>query len=205
MKYVSTDLETTGLVAEECQTLEIGAIVSDTSDRTTPILELPKFHCLVWHPIVKGDPFAMALNARILKEIAGKRPYLQPEFASDGTPIYTVKQAVQAFKTFLIEHFGELKCINVAGKNFNKLDRPFLAALDKEFQEAFRARVLDPAILYVLPEDECLPGTETCLQRAGLDPNVSHKALEDAGDIIRLIRRGLRYLWAERANAEEAW
>lgn len=206
MKYASIDLETTGLIAEECQTLEIGAIVANTRDPKLPIESLPTFHCYIWHPIVKGDPFAMALNARILKEIAGKRPYQQPEFASDGTPIYTSKQAVQALKTFLIGCFGQFKSINAAGKNFNSLDRAFLIALDPEFREAIRHRALDPAILFATADDEGLPDTKTCLERAGLPTTVTHKALEDAADIVRLIRIGLRRLWAPRlALTEEEW
>jgi DNA polymerase III epsilon subunit-like protein len=37
--------------------------------------------------------------------------------------------------------------------------------------------------------DGCeLPSTETCLKRAGLDPTVKHRALEDARVVCRLIR-----------------
>ena len=54
----------------------------------------------------------------------------------------------------------------------------------------FRSRVLDPAILYVdWNKDDSLPSLTTCKERAGLDPLVTHDALDDAWDIIELLRK----------------
>jgi len=43
-KYVSLDIETTGLNPENCQVLEIGAVIDDG---TTPIEDCPTFQCYV--------------------------------------------------------------------------------------------------------------------------------------------------------------
>ena len=49
MKYVSIDIETTGLDPETCQTIQIGAGIEDTNN-PLPIEDLPRFKCLVEHP-----------------------------------------------------------------------------------------------------------------------------------------------------------
>jgi hypothetical protein len=51
-------------------------------------------------------------------------------------------------------------------------------------------RVLDPAQFYInWTKDIELPNLSTCKQRAGLDSNVSHNAIEDAWDVIMLLRK----------------
>lgn len=80
---------------------------------------------------------------------------------------------------------------NAAGKNFASFDDRFLRSDMPDFVQYFRyhCRVLDPAILYWKPlEDTKLPDTKTCMERAGLDDEVAHTALEDAKVIIKLIQ-----------------
>ena len=60
MRYVSIDIETTGLDPETCQILEIGAVWDDW---TKPIDELPVYHRLVVHKEYRGSAYALALNA----------------------------------------------------------------------------------------------------------------------------------------------
>ena len=43
MKYISIDIETTGLDPENCQILSIGAVIEDTLNQL-PFEELPTFH-----------------------------------------------------------------------------------------------------------------------------------------------------------------
>ena len=62
-KYVSLDIETTGLNPENCQVLEIGAVIDDG---TTPIEECPTFHCYVDHGLILGEPFAVDRKSRRL-------------------------------------------------------------------------------------------------------------------------------------------
>ena len=56
-------------------------------------------------------------------------------------------------------------------------------------------RTLDPAVLYwENRQDEKLPDSKTCYERAGLDNKVAHTAVEDALAVVRLVCAGLEML-----------
>jgi hypothetical protein len=81
--------------------------------------------------------------------------------------------------------------LNVAGKNFGTFDKLFLQELPW-WQKLIRTRqrVLDPAILMVdWKNDKSLPNLTTCKERAGVDGIVTHNALEDAWDVIEVMRK----------------
>jgi DNA polymerase III epsilon subunit-like protein len=81
--------------------------------------------------------------------------------------------------------------INVAGKNFGTFDKPFLMSLPW-FQKLIniRQRILDPAILCVdWKNDEALPNLTECKNRCGIEGIVTHNALEDAWDVIEVLRK----------------
>jgi oligoribonuclease len=79
---------------------------------------------------------------------------------------------------------------NAAGKNFANFDNKFLERLPrwKQVLKA-RGRTIDPAILFVdWKNDEAIPGLSLCKERAKMDPHVTHNAIDDAMDIIKLLR-----------------
>lgn len=81
--------------------------------------------------------------------------------------------------------------LNVAGKNFGTFDKLFLQELPW-WQKLIRTRqrVLDPAILCVdWNNDESLPNLTTCKNRLGVEGIVTHNALEDAWDVIEILRK----------------
>jgi hypothetical protein len=81
--------------------------------------------------------------------------------------------------------------INVAGKNFGTFDKLFLQQLPW-WQKLIRVRqrILDPGILFVdWKNDESIPSLFTCKERAGVEGIVTHNALEDAWDVIELLRK----------------
>jgi oligoribonuclease len=80
--------------------------------------------------------------------------------------------------------------ITAAGKNFGTFDKLFLERLPRWKQVVkFRNRIIDPAVLYTdWKNDDSLPGLDLCKERAGLGNIVSHNALEDAWDTLRVIR-----------------
>jgi hypothetical protein len=81
--------------------------------------------------------------------------------------------------------------INVAGKNFGTFDKLFLQELPW-WQKLIRTRqrVLDPAILMVdWNNDKSLPNLTQCKERAGVTGIVTHNALEDAWDVIAVLRK----------------
>lgn len=81
--------------------------------------------------------------------------------------------------------------VNVAGKNFANFDKVFLEKLPG-FTDLirFRQRILDPCTVYTdfVADDEA-PSMEKCFNRLHGGPHtVSHDAVEDALDVIRLLR-----------------
>jgi len=81
--------------------------------------------------------------------------------------------------------------LNVAGKNFGTFDKLFLQELPW-WQKLIRTRqrVLDPAILMVdWNNDKSLPNLSQCKERAGVTGVVTHNALEDAWDVIEVLRK----------------
>lgn len=81
--------------------------------------------------------------------------------------------------------------LNVAGKNFGTFDKLFLQELPW-WQKLIRTRqrVLDPAILCVdWTNDISLPSLTTCKERMNVEGIVTHNALEDAWDVIEILRK----------------
>jgi oligoribonuclease len=180
MPYVSIDLETTGLDPDTCQILEIGAVFDDW---TKPIDKLPVYHRYVQSSIYTGEPYGLALNEKILKRLA-------------GTPENNWLRAQEVAEDFI--DWLQIDCgwpntddhkITATGKNFASFDLPFLKKVGRF---PFAHRVLDPAPLYYRPlEDEGLPDTKTCMERAGMDGKVAHTAVEDALAVVTLVRYAL--------------
>jgi len=182
--YVSVDIETTGLNPENCQILEIGAVIDDG---TTPIEHCPTFHCYVEHGLILGESFALSMHQNILRRIATRE---------EGYTYLPSWDVVLKFRDFLKQHGldPENEKIVVAGKNYASFDAHFLSKLtgwDKHIKT--HHRILDPAALYWQPETDGvkLPDTKTCMQRAGISGEVAHTAIEDAQMVIRLIRHAI--------------
>lgn len=80
--------------------------------------------------------------------------------------------------------------INVAGKNFGTFDKLFLQQLPW-FKKLItvRQRVIDPAILCCdFNVDKTLPSLNECKRKLGISGEVTHDALEDAWDVIQVLR-----------------
>jgi len=183
MPYVSIDIETTGLDPETCQILEIGAVWDEW---TRPIHELPVYHRLVCYRDYRGNAYALALNANLLRRLSGQREpcWRDPDQVADD------------FAAWLRDcGWDGQRGLTPAGKNFASFDRQFLKRLPR-FEQVVKLhhRTLDPAILFWRPEDEKLPDSKTCYERAGLDGKVAHTAVEDALAVVRLIRTGIKRL-----------
>jgi len=189
LPYVSIDIETTGLDPATCQTLELGAVIDDWK---TPIDQLQQFRRVLTYETVTGNPYAMALNAGLLKQIANPVP-LEP---SAGWAFCKPEELGEQFAQWIKANGLDPLSLQAAGKNFASFDMQFLYRLPGFTGVVkFRHRVLDPAILYWRPlEDERLPDSKTCYERAGLDGKVAHTAVEDALAVVRLVRMGIKRL-----------
>jgi DNA polymerase III epsilon subunit-like protein len=184
MRYVSIDLETTGVNPESDQVLEFAAVLDDLQVQA-PLDTLPRFHAYVVHDRIVGNPYALSMHPVILRRIAqAEAPYL-----------YAPPQALGAlFYAFLVDQgLDPVKLhLNVAGKNFSSFDLQFLKRVPGFLDRCpMRQRVIDPAVLFWQPGDDRLPDTKKCYQRAGLPEDVAHDALADALGVVRLVRYGL--------------
>lgn len=212
MRYVSIDIETTSL-AEDAQILEIGAIVED-SNIPYKFKDIPKFECIIDHGKIIGEAVALNINARIIEILSQyhqiKDPQEKAAFKSRHK-IYREIEASEALHKFVWEHYvnngkeyvspfkkrlkNEIPTppirVICAGKNFGTFDRPKLMRLNgMNACLRFNHRILDPAILFVNWEDDEKPPTlQECKQRAGIQGTVSHKAIEDAWDVVEILRK----------------
>ena len=80
--------------------------------------------------------------------------------------------------------------INAAGKNFASFDKIFLQMLPGWSSAIqIRQRIIDPAVLFMdWQQDSALPNLNECIRRAELEGTVTHDAVQDALDVIRVIR-----------------
>lgn len=222
MRYISIDIETTGLDPENCQILSIGAVIEDTL-KQFPFEYLPKFHAVIKRENVSGSIFALNMNRDLIQAIKdyseAKTEELKQEVEeSFGAKFYHEDEVVEALFQFCYRNNlvdldpdflnKQMKVVdgipypiltsnmpkvylNCAGKNFAGFDKKFLERLPRWKQVfSIRSRVLDPGILFVdWLNDESVPGLEECKKRAGIDGAVTHNAVEDAMDVVMLLRQ----------------
>lgn len=188
MKYVSIDIETTGLNPENCQILEFGAILEDTAKRF-PFLDLPRLKLYIKHHEIHGEPYAIALNSSIIQNIAVG--LISDEINVKNLNIVGCvepQRITGIFELWIDHHWAQLGKLNVAGKNYAGFDSLFLNKLPFWNTINFHHRVLDPGPMFVRATDESIPNLEECLKRAECVGHVTHTAIEDAWDVIRCIR-----------------
>lgn len=181
MKYLALDVETLGLDPNKDNLLSIGMIVEDT-EKDTPIEDLPRLHIYLTEKYLVGDIRAIVMNDTILKRIDLFHIFGLKE---EGIEYLSMAEAYTVIINFIDLHFKDK--VFIAGKNPN-FDINFLRANFEKLALRFHKRVLDPAILYLEKDDVEVPNLQTCLDRSGIKTKVSHDAIKDAEDVIKLIR-----------------
>jgi DNA polymerase III epsilon subunit-like protein len=196
MKFVSIDIETTGLDAETCDVLEIGAIIN--TDDETPLSELPQFRFVVIADSYAGQPYALAMHSKLFAEIEANKTNVQwPATQEDYKYIYgRAYDFARTFTRWLELHEIDPGKFVAAGKNFANFDAKFLLKLcDVGRVLKWQHRILDPSSMYARKDDEFLPGMGVCLKRAGIETidfeGGAHAALYDAAEVVALIRQFL--------------
>ena len=191
MKYVSLDLETTGIDPEKHQILELGAILEDTNNLLS-FEDIPKFNCIIEREEIVGHPIALRMNKRIIDILADYANAKGEDRALMAIKhnIIKEKHLVWSFFSWL-DPFCQDSIINVAGKNYSSFDAKFLDKV-QGWKEAktFERRILDPSSLFLdWKKDLRLPSLDECLSRAGIQKTVSHNATEDAWDVVQVLRK----------------
>jgi len=180
-RYLSIDLETTGLDPEWCSVLEVGIVIADWD---SPMDDLPTFRCFLSSDDSRGrddstrteyfygTPYALWLNAEIFKYLA-----LQPKDEAEAlkmgfdeyVPIYQPCEVGFEICEFLRENGFDLRDhLTAAGKNFGAFDLQFLRRLELGNDKViFRHRAIDPAMYYWRPDTDGnrLPGMKQCMER----------------------------------------
>jgi DNA polymerase III epsilon subunit-like protein len=220
MKYISIDIETTGLDPEKNKIISVAAIIEDTENKL-PFDECPKFNVAVLQNELIGSARAITINKQLISDIADYQDAnIETRKLIDSESEYkfvTEDEVAKNFYWWLDENGlgnglnengghstivdGKIKpvingstrpiTINVAGKNFATFDMLFLKQLPW-WQKLIkiRQRVLDPAILVVdWKNDTSLPNLKQCKERTGIEGIVTHNALEDAWDVIEVMRK----------------
>ena len=190
MRYVSLDLETSGSDPRRHQVLELAAVVEDTRrTAATPLAELPSFRRALRHPEICGTAGALALNARLLVELADKTKLTAPDICRPEEVLPQLREFLLA--NGLKPDKKDRVSIVLAGKNVATFDLLFLRELPGwgTLVQAEPA-TLDPAAFYLnWHKDSRLPTLLTCQARAGAaEPHVAHEALADALEVVRLLR-----------------
>lgn len=219
MKYISIDIETTGLEKDRYQILSIGAILEDT-EKKLAFEEIPKFHAAILHNEITGSPYALNMNKDIIEAIVNYQEAEDQDEKNDlvhmtGMQFYKEDQVVEGFFRWLCDNdlvdykFTDMMVkvengksypaltskmkpvsLNVAGKNFASFDKHFLERLPRWQQVIrIRQRIIDPSVIFTnWNDDKTLPSLLECKQRAKIEGIVTHNALEDAWDVIQLLR-----------------
>lgn len=180
MKYVSIDIETTGIDAKQDQILMASFVVEDT-ENIKPLRELPHFTFFLRHARYAGNAYALSLNSWILKALSD--PY---KTEINGHPIINdgAYQWSYEVEGFIHQHFGESKAV-AAGKNVAGFDLPFFP---ESIQNLFIHRVIDPGSVFI-DWDQNKPYSLPQIKGAmGMEDTVTHDAYDDAIDVIRVLR-----------------
>jgi len=183
MKYLSIDLETTGLDPAKHQIIEFAAVLDDLMN-PKPMAQLPRLCLYVNHENFVWSPEAYKMNRTLFEEIiSGEAPAVLSGTAKVAHDHYALASYIETW----LDKIGPVNAkYTCAGKNFGSFDLQFLNRYAN--RRWWHHRCIDPGSMYARPDDEVLPSTVECLSRAGLKSQVEHRALSDALDIVRLVR-----------------
>ena len=181
MQYVAIDIETTGL-HKNCSVLELAMVLEDTS-KSTPVEDLPYFHMLFQPGRFVGEATAIELH---------RDSGLLEEAQKKGLWSHEVWSAAESW----LRGHGSEKW-NAAGKNVAGFDLQFFP---ESLREMFRHRVIDPGSVFLDWSKDKAPSLGDIKEELGMDSTIKHRALEDARDVVRVLRKS----WARVPGAISA-
>lgn len=179
MKYVSIDIETTGLDRENDQIVSIGLAIEDTNN-IVPVDKLPQLYIIVLHDRLAGSPHALTMNYGVIMAISSYLEYPDTRSSHEQAhKAFFLREDEVCEKIFKFLWDNDMRpdlkpgammitdmetgkqypklssnipftYLNVAGKNFASFDKIFLEKLPR-WKQLFRvrSRILDPGILFV--------------------------------------------------------
>lgn len=166
MKYISLDIETSGLDPNLHQVLEVAAVIEDTERTKTSIEDLPHINFVVAHENIVWSKFAHDLNYEWYYGALNK----------DRTCLDPVTAIIHFLGT---NNLYPPSSRIIAGKNVGSFDMQFLPELKPHVSHRF----IDVGSVFM----DWKNGPQSLSKLVGHD--VKHRALEDARDVIRVLRK----------------
>jgi len=197
MRFLSVDIETTGLDPNSDQILQFAACLGDTNMQR---LEHAKEYINIY--VLPKDPVTVPLRVaamhsdlwKVLDKYAGEMKDKQVIKIDEHRYVVKPEKLFQIFRAWMKNIYPNNEKANVAGKNFAGFDMKFLERNSPDWDHCFLHRVIDPGVLYWQAEDQKVPSTETCLNRLcdlyEDKPECifkAHDALEDAKLVMWLV------------------
>lgn len=171
MKYVSLDLETTGLDPKISQVLQIAMVLEDTNHQA-PVAKLPHFNQLMLNEVLQGSWYAMFEMNRDLIERC------QKEGAHPASVWCWAQEWLED------QGYSPTNRAVLAGKNVGTFDWHFLP---ESLRRYFHHRVIDPGSMFIDWSQDAPPSLGDLLYPP--QKVVRHDALSDARDVISVLRR----------------
>jgi len=200
MKYISIDLETTGIDPEQNQIIEFGAIIEDSKNPLS-YEESKKYRrvILARDRVYNFSSYAARLNANLIALISDiENGRADVKFTNNSNLTETafyVDELISDFKIWLlangfIENSQGTVQIVAAGKNFSGFDKQFINKLEPlTYGLNIKYKAIDPAPYFIDWDNDLEPpSSDECLKRAGVDAKTNHEALADAWNVIQLLR-----------------
>lgn len=185
--YLSVDLETTGLDMKSA-ILEIAFVLDDGK---SPVDQLEKHSYVIQHnSFTHAEPYALNMNAALIKQIAEKKDTVSLEFALKQLEIaltdlsYKCQKYDEETKAWRID-----RKVCIAGKNVASFDIPLLRA-NGFTSSLISHRTIDTGSMYFKDFGGVIPSQGEINKLIGRE-EVSHRALDDAMDVVCAIRAKL--------------
>lgn len=196
MKYVSFDIETTGLEPGKHSIIELGAVIDDFE---TPLDELPEFRCLIDNEVITANKYALGMHvdSGLLKELQDPDDdtlVLKPEGVATAFKQWMMNNGIE-YETYTYKNSDKVRGAKVhpigAGKNLASFDIDHVQTLPGWSDHIrFHHRTLDPGPLFFDPEKDDKPPTlSECMERAGFEETeTEHTGVADSLDVVKLLR-----------------
>lgn len=218
MKFISIDLEFSSLNLEDAKILEFGAIIEDSKlklpfeecPKFHCLINHKKLTGEIYALAMNSDILKTLAKIDDIKDKEEKTKYIKEN------NILNDYEVTESFFHFLYDNgmceksFKDANYVNIvnkniypaissklpktkiilAGKNLYSKDIPLLKTLPR-WNEVFilSHKSIDPAINFIdWNSDEDVPSLSECKKRAGFVDKVSHRAIDDAWDVIQLLR-----------------
>lgn len=191
MRYVALDIETTGLDRKKDKILQLAMVVDEIGGRGDPMAigDLPTFEGLVYYRRLEGEPAALAMHSEIFRAISRCKFEGDPcEVDLRGREVTT--HAAESGLYVAAHHFlkplAESGPLIAAGKNVAGFDLPFLPG---DLRSLFHHRTIDVGSVALGWNRRFWSGDKVPGLIDLIDPRKAHDALEDARDVVRLLRK----------------